>query len=1130
MRTRGLGGGSRNYGDQMIPKHLKQKGLGEHPKMTKFINQPPPDVPCGILAVLLGWNTEYYLENFEVWLSDASMYGELIGLKSKFMINEDFEKLLALDGFRDYRIIVFRVDGQVEFGAQGDEWIWPEDKLRIEPDLKSLYVLRDRTDTGNKHYWWLSAIKSVRYNLHRDTKFCYFCFRQAKQGESFDDHHCNGFQTIQCRICKIYFTSMESFNHHISKATTIYNCDCCKRTTFNGYDCFIRHERENCNPPLGSNKATCLECGRKYIVEMEHDCNNFGNCKSCEHEFESFADKDSHRCYLASSESFWDPVSDKGKFECHFGYDYETCREIVEEETNSYKHEVMAWCVRLMVPCDVTRQFILDSKFREAIQKGIEDSPPDVKRDIKCEFIEPDVSIRIWGKELESFIFLSTNILCQKKWKPILWAHNGSKFDAKFILDYFLNELNMDLAGATYDEEFKELVIGSEGKKVWKRLPYHKGRKNVCKVSMIGSKILELKVKGVSFRCTYAHHAAPLRELPSRFGLNIQGIKKGEFPYPLLKRCNWGKVFPTFPALELFDVDCMSAKRRKQVLSWHAEQPDEPWDFDKELWGYLFADVDVLCKVMEAYHQKTEEMHIPLWRKNSERIDKYVSPLQCATLPGWALTMYKTWFMPPDQLAILKPSEAKLVRESLHGGRTDKRANYMDLQTPHDRIEYVDFKSLYPSVQDCKVHDTHFPVGVPSWGRFNGPSSNEKLIADMGDKTGFVRISCKPLKYVTHPTLHRTGKYSKEEQGVKLLFELDQKVSEVYAWPEIQEAIRCGEIEVTEVHDCLLFDKGTYVFAEYVDFFFKLKEDAEVAGNEGLRSLAKLLLNSLWGKLGQRSYSEREWVEDTGRRDYLLSKFDSGEFQMQSCILKDEYRAFFEYRLPDDFNNLSSTACHIAAFVSMWGRVVLHKKLLHPHGMRAMYCDTDSAIVYLRHGIDPMYYLGNKLGDLTNEVKKMVDDSWKDPFINQVVMLAPKTYALEVKDKEDPTKIYHKTVCKGFEPSFDNAQKINFQSMKELVFTNYNLNSFMNKKRPGEHVDVARRLVIKGGTRLSFKSSMARNEITPVEVQVQKNLNGNYTKGRVHPVDPRFIAPFSKMKINPPPRETFLTKRHMHFE
>jgi hypothetical protein len=382
------------------------------------------------------------------------------------------------------------------------------------------------------------------------------------------------------------------------------------------------------------------------------------------------------------------------------------------------------------------------------------------------------------------------------------------------------------------------------------------------------------------------------------------------------------------------------------------------------------------------------------------------------------------------------------------------------------------------------------------------------------------------LKYVTHPTLHRVG--ARDGTADKLLFELDldDDFQATYAWPEIEEAIRCGEIRVMHVYQAYLFDKGDDVFNKYVDFFFAQKEKAEKEGNEGGRALAKLLLNSLWGKLGQKSQDCKEWVSEEARLDYIYNKFETGEWEMKSLYLKDDSRVRITYKLKDDLANRLSTAPHLAAFVSMWGRVILHRKLLSEHGMRALYCDTDSALVYLRGGIDTMKFTGDGLGDLTDEVAKMAPKHFKAPYIAEVVFLAPKSYALKIKcAATDET--YYKVVCKGFEPSYDNQKAINFTAMKELVFTKYQLNAFMNGKREIEHMDT--RFTIYTAPRLSFKSSFAREEIAPRETHQTKTLTGEYNKGETHPNDPRFISPFTNKSLPAPPG-TFLENRDKHFE
>lgn len=1048
------------------------------------------------------------------------------------MINDQFSLIVAQDQYKEYRIIIVRQDGSIEYSVNGSEWEWPEDKDRTEADGKSIVLLRDNIE---KHYWTVGGVKTLLFpqctRANRVIKDCYHCFKQFS-GLKFPDHLCSGVYTFQCRVCVAYFTSQESLNDHFSKRSVGWGCQVCGKDTFYGPNCYQFHLTRNCTAPVDETREYCEGCNRNYLVRLPHNCNSFGRCKTdgCDYEFTSFQDRKDHTCYFASLNSFWEPVTDK-KWESHWFYDFETTRG-EDLGNNKFKHEVMAWAIKLMVPDIFTRLHIENENILAEITKLIDDAPT-----VGIQYKVTSPSIMVWGKELEEFMYFTEKIITNNKrtgkWTPVLWAHNGSKFDVKFILEHYLNMEGFDLAGDKYEQEFNgpepEMV---NGEIKWTHKKYPSRRKDVVRINMVGSKVLQMKVKGVTYRCSHAHHATSLRMLPALFGLELE-VKKGEFPYSVLKRSNWGKIFTSIPPITAFDVDAQTEKRRKQIINWYNEQDQTlPWNFDEELWGYLFADVEVGCAAMEAYHEKSEELHAELWRRNPDKLDKHVSPLQKSTSPGWALQMYRTWFVPHEQIVILSPNEGKFVRDSLRGGRTDKRCNWMDIspagKAQGDKIVYFDFKSLYPSVQKCSVHDTHFPVGKPKWIPFEkkGPINNTELIQLIGDKTGFVEISCKPIKYVTHPTLHRVGSYG-NDRSKKLLFELDPKDTQVYAWPELKEAIDSGEIEVQVLHSGLLFDKGVDVFNEYVDFFFKVKDDAEAEGNEGLRSLAKLLLNSLWGKLGQRSYSTKEWVEYSERRDYLLEKFETGEYEMINCIIKDEHRIHFEYRIKNDLNNLAATACHIAAFVSMWGRVVLHKKLLREHGMRALYCDTDSAIVYLRGGVDTMRFTGSNLGDLTDEVPKMVKGmQFVRPYISQAVFLAPKTYGLEIKCSETD-KVYHKVVCKGFEPSYANSKHIHFKAFKELVFTQYKIQSFMRGKREIE--DVEERRYIRGEKRLAFVSSLARNEITPVEVYRDKAITGTYTKAQVHPRDPRFIVPFSKQKLLPPP-SSFLTDRDHHFE
>ncbi len=1020
-------------------------------------------------------------------------------------------------------------------------------------------------DPVERHYWSVSGLKCLvfaprcgRFIKGEPRRDCYICFTACHGEEKFNRHNCIVQGLHNCRICKTPY-SYAGLDRHLTLLRVDLSCECCGKTKFNGQECFDKHQLQNCTPPTNFTKAKCNVCHRAFLEGKEH-VHKFPNCRHCKQKFgpDDYQQYKSHRCYLSKLEKYW-PSMDPKKWHPHWFYDFETCRGKVVGD-NQYQHEVMAWCMQLMIPDEETRVLVEEQEWMDQIALGIDQVMRPKHPDIHYAFLNDVLgnSIRIFGKTLESFVQTVEEVLHTKEWKPILWAHNGSKFDVKFILDYYLNELGYDLGGDVYEED--EPGMG------FKKTIYAK-RSQVCSISSVGSKVLSLRVNDITFRCSHAHMAMELRKMPLVFGID-RVVVKGEFPYGRMSQTAWGNIHENgLPPLAEFEPDSQVTARRHELITWWSKEqqrrnvsqstildqlapftkiediiqqalsylPDprkgvEAWDFSTELWKYLFADVNVGARCLEMYHNSSIEMHKAIWQLHPDRNHMLVSPLLFATAPGWANAMYRSWFLPNETCAILRPPEADYIRGSLHGGRTDKRANIVSL-TPErkalgDRIVYVDFKSLYPSVQKSQIHKTYFPVGPPSWipqsmtplrqengvniydlsgaTPFRGEVTNEQMQKMMENRTGFLTVDTKVKKFVTHPTLSRLGSENEDDLTLKLLFENKDHYREVYAWPELEEAVRAAEIEITFLHEGLLFDKGENVFNDYVDFFFKLKQDAEDEGNKGLRALAKLLLNSLWGKLGQRSYPCREWVQDAARLDFLIKEFESGRFELIKLENRETHRVWVQYRIPKDNNNLSETNYQLAAFVSMWGRVMLHRKVLSVHGQRVLYCDTDSGIIYLRGG-DEVPFMGEAIGDLTDEIPDMVKGKgFVDPYIDEAVFIAPKTYALQIRCSQDPLKIYHKVVCKGFESSYAGSRNLNFQTMKELVNDKFQI----SKRTCPNGFELPERKRIEGVPRLQFRSSMANNTIVPVETTIVKNIEGEYTKGRVHPTDKRLIVPF----------------------
>ena len=118
----------------------------------------------------------------------------------------------------------------------------------------------------------------------------------------------------------------------------------------------------------------------------------------------------------------------------------------------------------------------------------------------------------------------------------------------------------------------------------------------------------------------------------------------------------------------------------------------------------------------------------------------------------------------------------------------------------------------------------------------------------------------------------------------------------------------------------------------------------EIKYNAGMRQIAKLCLNSLWGKYGQRiNMTQTEYV--TGPKDFykillndthedMNTQFLNKDMVQMHCNLKDQF--------VDNYNNINIT---IAAFTTSHAREMLYG-VLDEIGTRVLGYDTDSCWFY----------------------------------------------------------------------------------------------------------------------------------------------------------------------------------------
>ena len=403
-------------------------------------------------------------------------------------------------------------------------------------------------------------------------------------------------------------------------------------------------------------------------------------------------------------------------------------------------------------------------------------------------------------------------------------------------------------------------------------------------------------------------------------------------------------------------------------------------------------------------------------------------------------------------------SESINPRDSLFGGRTNAIKMYHKV-SPGEKINYVDFRSLYPDRQKYGI----YPLGHPEIITENFKNVEEYF--------GLIKCRILPPKGLFLPVLpvRIKGKLffplcnlCASEDHQKCNHNDKQRTIEgTWVSLEILEALKQGYkiITIFEVWHYPLstqydpITKKGGLFTTYVNLFLKFKEEASgypdnvntkaekeeyinkffekegiwlnrdnIKHNPGIRSVMKLMLNSFWGRFGmQTNKTQVKYI--TKLVDwYALIEDDRFIIQDISMVIPDVLIVYYSQnsKSNDGGNSVNQINVVIASFVTCQARLKL-LEVMQKLGKRVIYHDTDSVIYSAIPG-DWEPKLGDHLGDLTNEIAK-ADGS----HIVEIVCGGPKNYAYITDSGAS------KCVVKGFSLSVTTNLKLNFESIKDIV-------------------------------------------------------------------------------------------------
>jgi hypothetical protein len=410
------------------------------------------------------------------------------------------------------------------------------------------------------------------------------------------------------------------------------------------------------------------------------------------------------------------------------------------------------------------------------------------------------------------------------------------------------------------------------------------------------------------------------------------------------------------------------------------------------------------------------------------------------------------WYNHPK----VKPIFDKLIgglspRKAFFGGRTDSLRLHHKINS-NEKIGYFDFTSLYPYINKHGWYPDCHPTIIK-----HPPST------DISNYQGVIYCDVLPPKHLLHPVLpaHINNKLNfvlcqacATSQSSASCSHLPHQRQLRGSWThqELNRALQLGYI-ITQIHEVHHFEKGrTGLFNSYVNTFLKIKQEASgwpkgcdtpeekqqfiqtyaqregvilnpdnMIKNEGRRATAKICLNSLWGKFGQRPDQAQTIYINTADEWYRLRLDNTIQILDYSIINEEEEDMLFvTYKNKSIVGNIEndSVNIYIAIFTTSQARLKLHE-VLHTLQERVLYCDTDSVFFTYDDQNPPPFETGDYLGLLKDELS--------GHHITEFITLGPKNYAYRTDDG--------KTVCKikGFTLNYENSNHLNFESMIEML-------------------------------------------------------------------------------------------------